>query len=123
MHSVVYECFDKDNKNNRKLTVKVSREEDEEIKQVHKQEYLLLSELDHHNIIQAVDFFQNEFSGETHLVMKHFEGEELQEILENKVFEQVEMQIIMHQLLSALAYLHSKYVVHRDLKPANLLLS
>jgi len=38
-------------------------------------------------------------------------------------FKETEVRSIIHQLLSGVAYLHSKNVVHRDLKPDNILLS
>ena len=38
-------------------------------------------------------------------------------------FMQSEVKTLMHQLLSAVALLHSNYIIHRDLKTSNLLLS
>lgn len=35
--------------------------------------------------------------------------------------ELVDVKIYMHQLLTGLAYLHSKHIMHRDIKPSNFL--
>lgn len=94
MHSVVFECFSLSD--GLPLAVKVTREEDEEKKLSHKKEYLVLKDLDHPNIVNIADFFQNEFTGESHLVMKRFEGEELFEVLATgRVFGPMEIQVIL----------------------------
>jgi calcium-dependent protein kinase len=43
-------------------------------------------------------------------------------IIKKTYFSEHEAAIILNQLLSAIAYCHSKSVVHRDIKPENLLL-
>lgn len=55
MHSVVYECFSKSDGS--PMAVKVSREEDEEKKLAHKNEYLLLKDLVHPSIVRVSDFY------------------------------------------------------------------
>lgn len=42
-------------------------------------------------------------------------------LIKEKRFSESYSAFIMHQLLSAVAYCHSKHIVHRDLKPENLL--
>lgn len=59
----------------------MSREEDAEKKMAHRAEYDLMSQLSHPNIMEAKAFFENEFTGETHMVMSHFEGVELFDVL------------------------------------------
>lgn len=94
MHSVVFECFAKSD--GKPLAVKVSREEDEEKKLAHKKEYLLLKDLNHPNIVGIADFFQSEFTGETHLVMNRFAGEELFEVLATtRKFSEAEIQVLL----------------------------
>lgn len=48
-------------------------------------------------------------------------GELLNMIMRLKNFTEKNAARIMKQLLSAVAYCHSKHIVHRDLKPENML--
>lgn len=45
------------------------------------------------------------------------------EILKRKTFTEKDAALVIKQVLSAIAYCHSKSVAHRDLKPENILLS
>ena len=50
-------------------------------------------------------------------------GELFHFILERKHLNEREAAMIMHQLLSALVYLHGQNISHRDIKPENFMLS
>jgi serine/threonine protein kinase len=80
------------------------------------------AQLQHPNIIPAMDFFQVE--GRSFLVMQYVEGENLENRLkkENPPLTLDEVRSIARDILSALEYAHSKGVVHRDIKPSNMLL-
>ena len=57
------------------------------------------------------------------LVTPHLPGGDLFEHLEcHGPFAEPDARAIMHQVFSALQYLHSRHIVHRDLKPENCLL-
>jgi calcium-dependent protein kinase len=56
------------------------------------------------------------------LLNRYLKGGELfDKLIVEKRFSETYTAFIMHQLLSAVAYCHSKHIVHRDLKPENLL--
>jgi serine/threonine protein kinase len=80
MHSSVYKCF-KANDFQQKcpFAVKITREDDEEKKLAHRNEYRLTSGLTHPNVVASHDFFENEFTSEIHLVMPFINGTELSE--------------------------------------------
>lgn len=70
MHSSVYQCHL--NSDLRKLTpyaVKITRDNDEEKKIANRNEYNLIRNLDHMNILKVKELFESEFSGEMHLVL------------------------------------------------------
>lgn len=43
----------------------------------HKKEYELTCNLNHKNVVKSIEFFDNVFSGEIHLVMEYIEGVEV----------------------------------------------
>eukprot|EP00824_Muranothrix_gubernata_P013099 TRINITY_DN27432_c0_g1_i1.p1 TRINITY_DN27432_c0_g1~~TRINITY_DN27432_c0_g1_i1.p1 ORF type:complete len:322 (+),score=23.90 TRINITY_DN27432_c0_g1_i1:49-966(+) len=85
-----------------------------------KNEVKILRRLDHPNIIQLKDTFEDQ----RHLYLVTDicqEGCLFDEIERRQKFTECEAAKIMGQLLSATAYFHSKSIVHRDLKPENIL--
>lgn len=88
MHSQVFKCFHNNDTNQTKpFAVKVTRENDEEKKLAHRNEYKLISQINHPNIIKSIDLFENEFSGEINLVMQFIEGVELFDLLDSQFTE------------------------------------
>lgn len=74
----------------------------------------------HPNIVRLVDVQSD--SLHIYLIMELLEGGELlTRIKKMETFTEARAGKIMKQLVSAVAYLHSKDVVHRDLKPENIL--
>ena len=90
------------------------------------QEYMLkeisiLTSLDHPNILKCYEIFEDNWK--FYVAMDFCAGGELfDKIIQLKKFSEVQAAEIIFQILSALAYCHSKGVTHRDLKPENILL-
>lgn len=93
-------------------------------------EISLLSQCNHPNIVQLVDWFQDQTH--LHLVMESCTGGELYHgIIQRSewnarhnipgCFSESEAREILRQILHAVYYLHSRDVVHRDIKPENIL--
>ena len=84
-------------------------------------EIVILSQLDHPNIIKIFEYFESE---KTYQIIQELAngGELFDKINEIQVFNENCASIIMEQLLSSVTYMHSKNIVHRDLKPENILL-
>ena len=81
----------------------------------------ILRTLDHPNIIRVYEFFED--SKRFYIVMEQCNGGELfEEILKRQNFGESNAATILHQLFSAVAYLHDNNIIHRDLKPENILL-
>jgi phosphate transport system substrate-binding protein len=78
--------------------------------------------LQHPNIVQAIDFIQQ--NGRSYLIMQYVDGENLEAKLkeESGPLPLSEVHTISWDILSALDYAHSLGVVHRDVKPSNILL-
>lgn len=81
----------------------------------------ILSILDHPNIIKIFEYYVDEIN---YYVMSELArgGELYEQIYTMKNYSEQKTALIMHQLFSAVAFMHSKKVVHRDLKPENILL-
>jgi hypothetical protein len=70
MHSSVFRCFKVDDKlKDFPFAVKITRDDDEEKKIANRNEYKISKNLIHRNIIRSTELFENDMTGEMHLVM------------------------------------------------------
>ena len=89
-----------------------------------KREVDILSNMDHPNIVKYFGIFEDDFF--IHIVMEYLKGQDLCKIISLKNytdFGENNMGQIIHQLLKALSFIHSKKIIHRDIKPENILFS
>lgn len=85
------------------------------------QEARVLAQLNHRNIVKAIDF--GEVNGIYYYVMEYLKGRNLQEIVDDKgpLKEKTALGILL-QMAQALEYIDQKKLIHRDVKPENMLL-
>jgi serine/threonine protein kinase len=87
-------------------------------------EYEVLHELEHPNIVRALDLFQ--MDGRAFVAMEYFDGIDafgaLKPPLAGDPKELDRLVIVLAQVFDALEYLHNKQVVHGDLTPENILI-
>lgn len=82
----------------------------------------ILRLLRHPRIIKLLEVYEGE--EHIHLVMEYLKGGELFEKILNKgSYSEADASKIMHRLLEAVSYMHTKRVIHRDLKPENIILT
>eukprot|EP00931_Biecheleriopsis_adriatica_P085112 TRINITY_DN5933_c0_g2_i2.p1 TRINITY_DN5933_c0_g2~~TRINITY_DN5933_c0_g2_i2.p1 ORF type:complete len:849 (-),score=199.00 TRINITY_DN5933_c0_g2_i2:55-2535(-) len=85
-----------------------------------KQEVAIMKSMDHPNVLKLFETFEDR--KHIFLVMELCSGGELfDRIVEAGYFSEKDAAIVMHQLLSAVCYMHSNCVCHRDLKPETFL--
>jgi serine/threonine protein kinase len=86
----------------------------------------LLAQLQHPNLPQVADFFEDGDSGRHYLVMDFIEGETLEEAMlhQGNPFPEAQVQDWAIQLCDVLGYLHVQNppVIFRDLKPGNIMI-
>ena len=81
-----------------------------------------LVSLGHPNILRCYEIFEDHFK--FYIATEYCKGGELfKKIIEMNHFSETQAAEIMFQLMTAIAYCHSKGVIHRDLKPENILLT
>lgn len=83
------------------------------------------SDLNHPNIVKAVDHFMTE-SGQAFFFMELLDGITLQRFMNADSDQKISLEercSILGQLLDALEYAHDMKVIHRDLKPDNIMLT
>ena len=80
----------------------------------------IISGLDHPVIIDFYETYQDEFF--FHIVMELCKGKEVfQKIASEGKIEEKKVAIVIHKVLNAIAYCHSRGITHRDIKPENIL--
>jgi tRNA A-37 threonylcarbamoyl transferase component Bud32 len=86
-------------------------------------EAMAASRLNHPNSIQVLDFGRAAQDGALYIAMEYVQGKDLREILRDEwPIPEQRLQVIVSQVLAALAEAHAHSVIHRDLKPENIML-
>jgi len=103
----------------REFAMKIMKRDDKWNPMLFRQEYELLTQLEHPNILKYKDCYmdQKNFYICTELCKG---GELFDKIKEMKKFTEVEAADVVRIIVSAIAHCHQKDIVHRDLKPENI---
>jgi len=104
---------------NQEFAMKIMRRDDKWNPILFKQEYDLLTKLDHPNILGYRDCYMDEknFYFCTELCKG---GELFDKIKEMKKFSEAEAAMFVKTIISAIGHCHARNIVHRDLKPENI---
>lgn len=84
-------------------------------------EFELQSRLQHPGVAHAVSIEEIDGFGMC-IIMEWIEGETLADALQRNTYSAKERKRIMHEVIDAVAHIHSQGVVHRDLKPSNIMI-
>lgn len=83
------------------------------------QEYELIAELDHPNIVRIYDLGVGD--DHAHIAMEYLDGGDLKQRIDLGINEPTAVRYFL-QITSALAEIHKVGILHRDLKPGNIML-
>lgn len=85
-----------------------------------RQEAVRLSELQHPQIPELLDYFEQE--NQLYLVEEWIVGQTLaQELQQQGVFSETQIWELLKDLLPVLQFIHVRQVIHRDIKPENIM--
>ncbi|MDE6382360.1 MAG: serine/threonine protein kinase [Muribaculaceae bacterium] len=93
-----------------------------ELRERFRQEAIMLSSLDHPNIVKFLNYVENEQG--VFLIMEYVDGMTLEDFINRKNGLIVEERAypMMLSIIDAFSYAHSRGIVHRDIKPGNILI-
>lgn len=95
---------------------------DDNDKQRIEREMSILTSLNHINLIQVNEIFEDNFS--YFIIMEYCKGGELfNYIVKKKRLPEEETSVFFYQIINGIDYLHTENITHRDLKPENILLN
>ena len=84
-------------------------------------ELAIIKVIEHPNIVQLIDVYENE--DKIYILLELMKGGELFDYITKKlIISESETSLSIYQLLVTLFYLHQCGIVHRDLKPENILI-
>lgn len=109
---------------NKEVAIKVMRMHDEENLSIAQKEFDLLRQVNHPNIIRALDFFT--YAMGAVLVLDYFAGNKLMKAVRRmpgRHLQESTARRLSVQLLGAVGHLHERGVIHRDVKADNILVS
>jgi len=109
-----------DTRLNRHVTIKVLKEDSDELRERFAREARTAAGLRHVNIVGIFDV--DEFDGQPYIAMEYIPGETLGEMIRRRAPIALARKLqMMEDLCSGLAYAHRAGVIHRDVKPANIM--
>eukprot|EP00603_Paraphysomonas_imperforata_P004753 CAMPEP_0114416768 /NCGR_PEP_ID=MMETSP0103-20121206/2605_1 /TAXON_ID=37642 ORGANISM="Paraphysomonas imperforata, Strain PA2" /NCGR_SAMPLE_ID=MMETSP0103 /ASSEMBLY_ACC=CAM_ASM_000201 /LENGTH=428 /DNA_ID=CAMNT_0001585013 /DNA_START=53 /DNA_END=1339 /DNA_ORIENTATION=- len=86
-----------------------------------RQEVAIMKSLQHENIVQFIDFFEEDKF--FYVVLEFLEGGELfDRIVKKNFYNEKEARDLVKVILRGIKYIHDKGIAHRDMKPENLLM-
>ena len=112
-NGIVRKCFKRDENCEKVYAVK-SMEMDEEHILFLKKNFKIIRALNHPNIIKYRAMYLDLPKHTCYLVMDYLK---MPNLLEAKLIPEDDLKIIMYQLISTVAYIHSHDICHRDIKP------
>uniref|UniRef100_A0A0R3SS87 Protein kinase domain-containing protein n=1 Tax=Hymenolepis diminuta TaxID=6216 RepID=A0A0R3SS87_HYMDI len=106
------------------LSVGNSESEKRPINGMWKNEFIILSQCNHPNIMKFIENVKSSDGKEIYMVFEYLPFN-LADIIRQRLMSlhDVQIQFLMRQLLEGVSYLHANKIIHRDLKPGNLLLN
>ncbi|MDR2338202.1 MAG: DUF5658 family protein [Deltaproteobacteria bacterium] len=85
-------------------------------------EVIILSKLNHPNVIKFYDAGRDDKTWFVYYVMEYVDGESLFDILQRKTFSSREITKIILGICDGLSVIHRGQFIHRDIKPENILI-
>lgn len=87
-----------------------------------KREAAILAKLQHKNIVNIIDFFEE--SNDQFIVLEYIKGFSLDRLIKDRSLIPFDISVyILKEVCSGLRYIHLNNILHRDLKPDNIMIS